>query len=47
MADSILSARWVFKRPLRSFHAAMRYWWPTRLTMAYNPRVHAWLWWNL
>lgn len=30
----------------RSLKIALRYWWPHRLTMKYNPRVHAWLWWN-
>ena len=34
------------KVPHRSFRMALRYWWPTRLTMPENPRVHAWLWWN-
>lgn len=34
------------KRPIRTFKMALRYWYPKRLTMKYNPRIHAWLWWN-
>ena len=36
----------VFKKPYRTFKMAMRYWYPRRLTLKCNPRVHAWLWWN-
>lgn len=32
--------------PHRSFRKALRYWYPYRLTLAHNSRVHAWLWWN-
>ena len=35
-----------FKRPLRNFRTALIYWFPKRLTMNHNLRVHAWLWWN-
>jgi len=30
----------------RTWRQALRYWKPRRLTLAHNPRVHAWLWWN-
>jgi len=34
------------KKPIRSIRIALKYWWPRRLTLKDNPRVHAWLWWN-
>ena len=36
----------VRKVPHRTLRIALRYWFPHRLTLAKNPRVHAWLWWN-
>ena len=36
----------VVKKPLRHWRVALRYWYPRRLTLPCNPRVHAWLWWN-
>jgi len=39
--------RWPgLKIPHRSIKMALRYWYPKRLTLKSNPRVHAWLWWN-
>lgn len=36
----------VLKRPLRSWRTAARYWWPRRLTLGREARIHAWFWWN-
>ena len=36
----------VLKKPTRSLRMALKYWWPKRLTLKHNPRIHAWLWWN-
>ena len=44
----------VLKRPIRSLRVALRYWYPTRLTlgpyvflgMEYKAHCWAWLWWN-
>jgi len=30
----------------QSFRVAMRYWRPYRLTLAHNPPIYRWLWWN-
>jgi hypothetical protein len=37
----------VLARPPRSYNVAIRYWKWRRLTLPSNPRIHAWLWWNL
>lgn len=36
----------VTAKPKRKLRQAFQYWWPKRLTLKSNPRVHAWLWWN-
>lgn len=33
--------------PYRSLRKALRYLRPRRLTLKHNPRIHAWLWWNI
>jgi hypothetical protein len=33
-------------RPIRRLKIALLYWYPKRLTLKCNPRIHAWLWWN-
>lgn len=34
-------------RPIRRLKIALRYLYPKRITLKCNPRIHAWLWWNL
>ena len=36
----------VLKKPTRNLRMALRYWFPKRLTLECNPRIHAWVWWN-
>jgi len=36
----------VLAKPIRTIKQAIRYWFPYRLTLKHNKRVHAWLWWN-
>lgn len=36
----------VLAEPKRTLKKALSYWFPWRLTLKSNPRVHAWLWWN-
>jgi len=33
-------------KPTRRAKHALRYWFPKRLTLESNTRIHAWLWWN-
>lgn len=42
-----MTLRIVRAYPYRRLRQALRYWRPQRLTLAHNPRVHAWLWWNV
>jgi len=39
--------RIVRRYPRRNLRQALRYWRPRRLTLRHNPRIHAWLWWNI
>jgi len=36
----------VIAKPTRNIKRALCYWYPKRLTLKDNPRIHAWLWWN-
>ena len=42
-----MTFRMVRAYPYRSLRKALRYWRPRRLTLKHNPRIHAWLWWNI
>ena len=36
----------VLAKPKRRLRVTLSYWYPRRLTLKSNPRIHAWLWWN-
>jgi hypothetical protein len=46
LSPTFPATKMAMAKPIRSLKSALRYWYPKRLTLEHNPRIHAWLWWN-